>query len=373
MNIGVDARVLEKGVTGIGRILDGVIHGLPSLDPSIHFTLFSNSPINIEGKNIRCIATNTNSRFPKIIAPLWLNNILPRYIREHDIDLFFAPNFFLSSSLKGMKIKSVVVIHDLIHKVHPEFQPFIYRTYLDRAVKRSAKNADSIVTDSECSKQDIVRHYDVSPDDVHVVYPFIQNKFTTTAVMDETIAEVRAKYSLPASYLLFVGVIEKRKNIETIIAVHSRLKNRGIDIPVILVGRKGYGSDDILTAVSEHPGIRYIKYVHDSDLPLIYKLSTVFVFPSLYEGFGFPPLEAMQSGIPAVTSNAGSLSEVINSAAPQFDARNVEGITGAVEKLLTDQLYYNEVKMSCVRQASNFNQNVSLKALYSVFRNTLDQ
>ena len=371
MNIGVDARVLEKNTTGIGRILSGILDNIPNIDNTISFILFTNIPINIEYKKCTNVSTNNSKYLSKVMAPFWIDYVLPKHIKKYKIDLFFAPNFFLPSILKKKNIKSIVVIHDVINKAFPEFQPFFYRKYLDFSVKRSVKTSDLILADSECSKRDIIRYYQVSPEKIEVVYPFLSEIFKHR-VLDNVISKrIRDKYGLPKEFILYVGVIEKRKNIQAFINISLELQKRKISIPIILVGRKGFGAISILNQIKECAKIKYIDFIDDADLPFLYNLAKIFVFPSLYEGFGFPPLEAMKSGLPIVTSNSGSLPEVVGETIPLFQPFDINGMADEIESLLSDHVYYQLSQEKCIIQANKFSSKSSTEKILQAFQKVI--
>lgn len=372
MRIGIDARVLEKKVTGIGRTLEGILRNIPDIDESIEFVLFTNSPIHFHSKNCVTVVTNSNHTSYKLLSPLWIYYILPSYLHKHGIDLYFSPNYYLPPSLHKKNIKSIVVVHDVIHKVKPEFHPFVYNTYLDVMVKHTIAKSDCIITDSVSSKRDIIHHYKIENNKVEVIYPFAHDKFYPRELSAEEKAVLQRKYRLPNEFILFVGVIEARKNITGILKINKRLQARGRNIPIVLIGREGYGGHELINQISSESNIQYLQYVEDDDLPLIYNLSKVFLFPSHYEGFGYPPLEAMKSGIPVVSSNAGSLPEIIGSNIPMADPDDTDSFVNEIEKLLFQDEYYNELKLRGMERAKIFEMRKSLDKFISVIHRISD-
>ncbi|MGC9598977.1 MAG: glycosyltransferase family 1 protein [Minisyncoccia bacterium] len=346
MKIGIDARLLERHMTGIGRYLSDLVTELPRLDKENRYTLFSYRPVSgfsvANMKNVPTLDVRSEGRFQKVISPLWLNFILPRFLKKEEIDIFFSPNNLLP--MRSTATKNIVSIMDVFALLNPRFHSPLYRVYSVPVLKRSARRADHVITISECSKRDIVKFLGVSEEKVSVTYPSAAKRFMPREVPRETRGLLRQKYRLPEHFILYVGVIERRKNIEGIIQVADGL-NKPDDLPLVLVGRLGYGGEQYVKEISKRKNMHWCGFVADEDMPLFYNIASAFLFPSWYEGFGLPVLEAMQSGLPVVTSNSSSLPEVVGSAGITLApadyggfARELRGLTrdGVKRKVLRD-------------------------------------
>ncbi len=311
MRIGIDARVLEKRMTGIGRYLLDILRGLILYDNSNEYFLFSCTEIPVENDFYHKIKTGKSFLPSKIYAPLWLNIILPKYLKRYNIDIFFTVNHLIP--IRGIKnIKTIAAVHDLAHKINKDFHPLSYRSYLDLFLPSSMRKSDSILTVSESSKKDIINYFNIMPSKIEVIYQAADSKFSPGNVSEDKGLYLHQKYNLPGKYILFVGAIEKRKNIEGILKISDLVHNKNNIVKTVLIGKPGHNFRIIDSEIKKREKyVTYLNYVDDEDLPAIYKQAFLFIFPSFYEGFGIPPLEAMQIGLPVLASNVSSLPEVV--------------------------------------------------------------
>ncbi len=356
MKIGVDARLLERKMTGIGRYLDGLVSHIPECDAKNEYFLFTyNSLKRSGGKNIHIIPTlyfSPRGVVQKLISPIWMNFILPLYLRREKIDLFFSPNHALPF-LKG-KRKNAAVILDLFNVINKKFHSFLYRWYVKFTLPHSVRNSDVIITISEASKKDIVNFFKIPEKMVKIIYLAAEKKFEPRDLSAEEKQKLQEKYNLPEKFILYVGVIEERKNIEGILKIADLLIKKN-NTPIVLVGRVGHGGKKYLEKIKSRKNVFYRGFVEDKDLPLLYNLSSAFLFPSFYEGFGLPPLEAMQSGIPVVASNASSLAEVIGDGGIMLPPDDYAGFADALKKIIEDHNFRSAVARKGLAQAGKFN------------------
>lgn len=338
MKIGIDARLLERPTTGVGRYLKNLIRYIPVVDRDDEYVLFSYTSIAMpQGANLKNISTTNRTPrglWQKIFSPYWMNVVLPRFIKKEKIDIFFSPNHFLPG--RSASKKNVIVVHDVFQKVDKRFHSFWYRKYVDWALPRAIRKSDTILTNSECSKRDIIHYLNVPEEKVRVVYLAAEEKFKSRSISNEERDRLQKKYNLPHRFILYVGVIEERKNIEGIIHIAQKLVSR-VNVPIVVIGRPGYRGEYYLQKIGDQKNMRYVGAVGDEDLPLLYNLAEIFLFPSWYEGFGLPPLEAMQSGTPVIASNGGALPEVIGEGGIILPPDNIDAFTDAVIALLEDK------------------------------------
>lgn len=366
MNIGIDVRILERKMTGIGRILYTFLNSLPAFDKRNKYYLFSYEGIDVNKEFYVNISTGKGILPQKIYAPIWFNFILPRHLKENQIDIFFSANQILPF-LKVSRVKYVVMLNDVIYKVDKTFHPLIYRLYLSFFAFFSIKNSDLILTISEYSKKDILKSYDVNEEKIKVVYLAAEKKFKPLDLSDSDKSELRKKYSLPENIVLYLGVIENRKNIAGILKTAELIKAQGLDLTFLIVGRIGYGGKEILNEIRKRSNVIYMEHIPDELLSKIYNLSFAFIFPSLYEGFGYPPLEAMQSGLPVLSSNTTSLLEVIDDGGILLNPKDSEGFAVELKRLFTDKEYYNSIRSKGIEQASKFNIESTTTKLVEIF------
>jgi len=369
MNIAIDCRVLEKKITGIGRYLSDLLEGLAKTDFQNEYYLFSQSKIYISNNEFTLIHTG-KSFFPsKLSSPFWLNFILPQYLKKYKIDLFFTPNHLIPLKIFIKNIKTVIVIHDLAHKVNKSYHPFFYNIYLNISLGHSIKNCDSVITVSNNSKSDIVKYFNVPLEKINVIYEHIGVQFKPIIINESDKIKLKQKFGIPENFILYVGVIEKRKNIISILKISDILEKRKIPLKVVLIGRPGYGFNKLKKEIILRKEIvKYLSDVEDNDLIKIYNLAKVFIFPSYFEGFGLPPLEAMSVGVPVVVSNSSSLPEVVGENIPTFDPKDYKGFADEIEKLYNDNEYYKKMKEKVLNRAKYFSHNTNILKLLNLFK-----
>ena len=336
MRIAIDARMIQPQPTGIGRVTINLMESMARLNPAYEYTAMS-----LEG------AVPQLSGFPNIKhqkAPfghlsLRTHTSLPRMIKESGADLthylyFVTPLY--------SQVPSVVTIHDTIYSHFPNQLPPHRRLLYGFFMKRSMKSARRIICVSEASARDLKRFFpNESESKVRVVHNGVEDRFRPSDVPDKS--EARSTLGLPDPYILYVGNHRGHKNLKRLIEAFSQIAD---DVPhfLVLPEARGKGSEITMSAIEQYGVSDRIVFhpMPDEDLPLIYGLADAFVFPSLSEGFGLPPLEAMACGTPVITSNISSLPEVVGEAGILVDPYNVEEIAQAIRKVLTD----NELRLS---------------------------
>ena len=248
-------------------------------------------------------------------------------------------------------VPAVVTVHDLGYRHFPDAHPLAQRLYLEASTYYSAHAAAHVIADSEATRRDLRTFYGVPAERVAVVYP---GRDESLRPVDP--AAVRAKYGLPERYLLHVGTLQPRKNLVRLMeAARTVAQTELADISLVLAGRPGWLAAPILQAAREcGPLVRVLEYVPDEDLPGLYSGAAVFAFPSLFEGFGFPVLEAMACGTPVVCANTSSLPEVAGTAALLVDPLDVAALATALTRALTDPAVRAELVARGFRQVQRF-------------------
>jgi len=299
---------------------------------------------------------------------------IPRQLKRLGADLFHSPHYVLPLL---NRTPSVVTIHDCIHLLFPQYLPNRMAIHYARFMLRQAVRRSTIVlTVSEASRADILRFYpETDPERVRVVPNAIDDAILTEPSQEE-MARVKERYQIQGRFILYAGNIRPHKNLDRLIQAFGQLKPRAgfEDVKLIIIGDEiqRYGS---LRRHVETSGVRqdvrFFGFVPDSTLASLYRLADVFAFPSLYEGFGLPPLEAMACGTPVVTSRLSSLPEVVDEAALLVDPYDVAEIADSLERLLTD----DELRQSLIERgrarASHFSWDRSVNAVLAVYREVL--
>jgi glycosyltransferase involved in cell wall biosynthesis len=283
-------------------------------------------------------------------------------------NLFHEPHYVLPPLTP---VRSVVTIHDCIHLMFPQYLPnriaYGYaRTFLWAATRRATR----ILTVSEASKRDIQRFFHVAPETIDVIYNGIDERFSEPPA-EEEIQRVRERYQLTDPFVLYAGNIKPHKNLERLIEAFFRLRQSGhAEVKLLIIGDEISKYATLRRAVHRlklHKHVRFFGFVPDQTLAVLYRLASVFVFPSLYEGFGLPPLEAMASGTPVVTSNVSSLPEVAGDAAVLVDPYDPEEIAGAMHRVLTDTALRAALVARGLARARQFSWERSVRRIREIY------
>ncbi|QII11037.1 putative mannosyltransferase B [Candidatus Kuenenia stuttgartiensis] len=343
MNIGINALSIRNQYAGIGVYTINLIKALSQIDRNNRYVLFLN-PENYHGFKVE----QDNFENVLVHAPfhkyyIWEQIYLPFVLKKKKIDILHGPRNVLPLLCK---IKSVVTIHDLAFLLFPEVMKFNPFNYWSVFVKRSAVKADHIISVSESTKKDIVRLYNISDHKITVTHEACNNSFKR--IEDESaLKRISQKYELPERFILYVGTIEPRKNLNVVLEAMDILKKNNLNIKLVIVGKKGWlyaGFFDTLQSLGLGNNVIFTGYVPAEDLPGIYNLAEIFVYPSKYEGFGLPLLEAMSCGVPVIASNISSIPEVLGDAGTLVRPDDPKEFAHKIYELLTDKEI--RVKMS---------------------------
>jgi glycosyltransferase involved in cell wall biosynthesis len=298
------------------------------------------------------------TRFPTILDTLCGGRILPRVearaLRRAAPDVVFTPKFVLPFRPGA---PAVLMVHDLVFRVMPETVTDVVKSELETHLPRCLGFAAAVMVPSESTRRDLLREFAVDPAKVVVVPEAVGPGFRP--VEDPARREAaRRRWSLPPRYLLAVGTVEPRKNVPLMLRLAERLRGRGERLPIVVAGARGWKCEGIY---EEHRArglqqeVLFLGRVGDEDLPALYSMAEALLFPSFYEGFGFPPLEAMACGCPVVAARTSSIPEVAGDAAVLVDdPRDVEAFERAVLGLLADAPRRAELRERGLRQAAGF-------------------
>lgn len=381
MKIAFDALPLvSERITGIGWCEAGQTNAMARLYPENEYVynFFSQKGDTQKSERIKQfldtgIKTNT-ADFSGYLYRL-VSNFLPvPYYKffgsDCDITHFF--NYIVPPKVKG---KSVVTVHDMVYKAFPETVRARTKYMLDTGLKKSMKRADIIVTDSEFSKTEIIKYFPQYQDKIRVVPCGVDlNKFHPCNDTDK-IERVRKDFETGEEYFLYLGTIEPRKNLERLIEAYAEfVKNTDNPPNLVLAGGKGWLYDNIY-AKAEKLGIEkkviFTKYIPSEDINALICGAVAFVFPSIYEGFGMPPLEAMACGVPVLTSGEASLPEVTGDSAVIVDAYSVNSIAEGMSRIYSDRNLRERLSREGSERAEKFTWEKSAEILYKVYRELL--
>ena len=359
MNIGVDGRKLEKNKTGIGNYLDNIFRNLINIDNHNQYFLFVNNREGViyDAENVHIIEV-ANPRFiknEKLASLVWLNISLIKEIKRKKIDIFWGPNFL--KPIFFPKKKSIITIHDLAFIENKDQHSKIHSLYLKILLKLNINKQIKILTVSEYSKSDILKIYDVPKENVYITYCAIDNESNGN----------KSAVKLPDEYMLFVGTLEKRKNLNVIFeSLHYTKTNGGKILPLVVVGAKGNGLFEVKQRIKDlsiENDIVFTGYVTDEELNYIYSNAKLFIFPSFYEGFGIPLLEAMKFKVPIISSNRTSLPEVAANAAEYFSPDSPSELSEKINLLMENTARKNELVNSGIERINDFSWKKSAEVL----------
>jgi glycosyltransferase involved in cell wall biosynthesis len=300
---------------------------------------------------------------------VWLSQLLhwPLDKTFGATQIFHATNHLLAHFRHA---RTVYTLHDLIFLQYPQYHKAYNRWYLTLTMPLYLQAADVIVTPSTCSKQDAIKHYGLPEEKIKVIYEAPAPTFSPLTNPAE-LARVRAAYNLPERYILHVSTIEPRKNLIRLLDAFQPLLADWPDLKLILVGKKGWLYESFfahLQALGLAECVIFPGYVAEADLPAFYQLAQVFAFPSLYEGFGLGPVEAMACGTPVVSSNSSSLPEVVGQAGLLVDPHDTAALSRSLRRILADAQLRADLSQRGLLQAKNFSWQKAVGELLAVYQ-----
>jgi glycosyltransferase involved in cell wall biosynthesis len=365
MKIGFDIRpLMDANYSGVSEFTKEVLLGMLRLDHEDEFRLYYNSfkPVahrfpDLDQANAALVSTHYPNKIFNYLMQKHLHH--PKLDQAAGADVFFAPhiNFY---ALSG-KRPSILVVHDLSFLRYPQF--FSWRKnvwHSQLATKKLVHRFSKVVAISQNTKDDLIELCGLPPENIEVIHSGISSGYKPVAPDSQEAIEVKRKHGLSDRFILSLGTIEPRKNIEGLIAAFEMMLDRNqqlADLGLVIAGGMGWKSEAIIKAWKRskyQDRISFIGYVDNQDKAALYSLANLFAFPSFYEGFGFPPLEAMACGTPVAASFASSLPEVLGDAAAYADPFDAADLAGAMERLLTDSNAAENLRQKGFAQAVKF-------------------
>lgn len=364
MKIGIITSSVDGNRTGIGNYTYNLVKNLTKIDKENKYTLIHHRYSNNE------IYNNNELIIPRLRIPLKEtisnNIILSCVLRNHDFDIVHDPSQ-ISPFLFKSQSKKVLTIHDLTPILFPRTFGYIHAFLQRYILPITLKNVDTIIAVSENTKQDIIKYLKFPEERIKVTYRGIGDGFTCIKNTDD----VKEKYNIKNPFILFVGTLEPRKNILTLLKAFHKLKKNGIDHTLVFVGSEGWKYKSVYETIRKLniPGsVMFLGYVPDKDLPKIYNAADLLVYPSFYEGFGLSPLEAMACGCPVITSNTSSLPEVVGDAGIMVDPYDVDDLANAMKSVLLDEILREKMTKKGLERAKRFNWEECAKRTLEIYR-----
>lgn len=372
LRLGFDAKRVFTNFTGLGNYSRTLLRNLSYYYPDFAYFLYTPAIIRNSETKLFLNSPLFSVHHPtQLERSFWRSYLLKRITRRHKIDLFHGLANELPPALVNSSCCKVVTIHDLAYQRHPEFLSFPRRLLLEQRVSYAIRHADHLVVPSRSTQVDIMDYFNVSEENISIVYQSCNERFLQEK-SNALLEEIRLRYRLPQQYLLYVGAITKRKNLMSILQMMKQLPP-SYDLPLVVVGHgRAYYKKVLQFIQSHHLGnrVQFISPQFD-DLPGIFQRAAVFVYPSLYEGFGIPVLEALYSKTPVVTSNRSSLPEVAGPGALLVDPEDTEALSAAVQQVLDDETFRKEMVEQGYTFAQRFRGEPVTEHMVDLYRNLL--
>ena len=375
--VGLNALVLRTDASyrnaGPSRYTTNLVEAVFAQRSDHEFTLFLNEQVRklpfTPARSIRVLRTRAPTSRTGIRV-LWEHLAAPWHIGAARLEVVHS---MLNVVPLAAPTRHVVTVHDLSFMRTPGAHPTHRRWYLTAATWLSARRARAVLADSHATKQDIVELLGVDADRVHVVYPGREAAFHTKPA--DEVQLFRRKNKLDRPFVLFVGTLEPRKNVDVLVKAFGVLAGDGFQGDLVLAGGSGWATEAIDRALEESPvrgRIHRIGYVKQEDLPYWYCAADLVVYPSSYEGFGIPVLEAMASGTPVITSNRSSLPEVAGDAALTVDPHDIRQLASAMSAVLASPERCADMRARGLAQARKFEWTVAAERCLSLYQHALD-
>lgn len=334
MRIAIDATAIPEQLTGAGHYVVNLIRALSSLDSEHEWIVFAQphllSALTPVVHRLRMIPTRP---MPPPIRLLWEQTALPVWTRRLNVDVLHSPHYTMPLM---HPVRQVVTFHDMTFFLYPERHERSKQLFFPLMIRASARRAERLIVPSESTRKDTLQYTATPPAKVVTIYEGVDERFFLPP-SEATAQALRRRYSLPDRFVLYVGTLEPRKNVDILLEAFSRLHPHFPDVKLVLAGKAGWNVAATLQRIAqmEHAGQAiWLRHVPAAHLPALYHLAEVFVYPSLYEGFGLPPLESMAAGTPVITTNVSAMPEVVGRAGVLIPPSDIHALVAALQTLL---------------------------------------
>ncbi|WP_195374805.1 MULTISPECIES: glycosyltransferase family 1 protein [Parabacteroides] len=377
MKIGFDAKRILYNKTGLGNYSRFVVNSLSTHFPNDEYKLYS------PGKGVESLHNQINPvpsvsfRYPnkftsKLFPSLWRSNAIVHDLKEDQIDLFHGLSNELPLSISNTDIPSVVTIHDLIFIHYPQFYKYIDRSIYNYKFKKACQAANRIIAISDMTKNDIIETYKITEEKIVVVYQGCDKSFQQT-VTQEKKEDIRKRYNIPSHYILYVGSIEERKNLLLIVRALHQL-NR--DIHLIAIGKRTPYTDIVEAYIQENHIQQQVSILNNipfEDLPGFYQMADLFIYPSFFEGFGIPIIEALHSNVPVIAATGSCLEEAGGPDSLYVEPNDVNDLSEKIFWVLSTPSQANLMKNAGKEYVKRFTDQQIADDLMEVYRNILNK
>jgi glycosyltransferase involved in cell wall biosynthesis len=363
MHVAINAHLLAHTSSfrraGVSHYIEQVLIHLGQIDRTNQYSVYTTRGLDSQAlglpPNFRVLPSRLPTINPRVRIP-WEQMLAPLLLRRIKADVFHG---VLNVLPLACPVPGVVTIHDLAFIRFPQTFRAYNRVYLDFATRLSARRAARILAVSENTRREVIEILGVPPERVVVTPNAVRDHFRPPD--PAALAAFRIAKGLPERFVLYVGTLEPRKNLTTLLEAYAQVV-RTQAVPLLVGGGKGWLYDEVFRRLEElglREQVKFVGYIAEEELPLWYAAATVFVFPSIYEGFGMPPLEAMACGTPVITSNSSSLPEVVGDAGLMASPYDAGAFATAIERVLGDDQLRHELRERGLARARSFDWRVT--------------
>jgi glycosyltransferase involved in cell wall biosynthesis len=366
VRIAINTLAMRSELYGVGNYIKNLVAALSRIDSENEYLLF------VSRENAHHLA-GLPANFRLELAPggrglrlPWEQTVLPFLLQRKRIDVYHGP-MFVAPFVKTCR--QVVSILDMTFHLTPSRHSLHKQIYFRSIIPRMVRRSDYVITISESTKRDVLALLKTDDEKVFVTHLGVDPRFKPVAD-SRKLAEIRGKYNLPREFVLFVGLIEPRKNLDTLLDAYLA-DSVSAHFDLVLAGSLGWGFSDLMRKINSNGArgsVRMLGYVDDADLPGLYTASAAFVYPSFYEGFGLPVLEAMACGAPVITSNVSSLPEVTGDAAILINPHSVQDLAGALQRVLRDGDLRAALSERAIERAGKFTWEQTARKTLEVYK-----
>lgn len=354
MRIAFDATAIPANRAGAGIYIFNLVQALAKIDTVNQYHVYAKpdhiAEFGIVQPNFHFVSMPHTSTLRRLA---WEQTVLPREIKRHHIDVLHSPHYTMPFQ---PGCKSIVTFCDMIFVLFPHMHNHVRRIFFQRMMRRSAERADMLIAISESTRGDVLRYKHLPPERVISIPLAASDAFRRMPASESQVA--CARYNLtPGRFILYVGVLEPRKNVPLLMEAYARIAAEYPDVPLVIAGKKGWMYEEIfrqVTLLGITERVRFLGYVPEDDLIGLYNAARVFVYPSRYEGFGLPVLEAMQCGVPVITCNVSSLPEVAGDAALLVEPDDVVGLADSLGRVMDNDSLAHNLSARGIERARQF-------------------
>jgi len=370
LKIGFDGKRAANNLTGLGNYSRSLIEGLAKQFPENEYLVYSSKIKPSKQINTFFEIGNIHLKLPRNGSFLWRSLNILKDLSQDQIQIFHGLSHEIPLAIQHTKIKSFVTIHDLIFLRYPKYYKFIDRKLYEWKSKSACKRADKIIAISEKTKQDIIEYYGINPDSIEVIYQSCDDSFKMP-VPQAKLDKIRANYKLPEKYILNVGTIEERKNLKVLVKALQQVDEA---YHLVVIGKQTpyfKRVEQEIKTLGLSNRIIFLKNIPFTDLPGVYQMAKLFVYPSFYEGFGIPIIEALYSGVPVIAATGSCLEEAGGPESIYINPNDKDELASSINNILTNNVLQLKMKEKGLEFVQKFDSPLVMQQLMNCYQNIL--